>query len=171
MTKLPAKKTSFPSPIDFYADKPRLTQINPAFLPALPCLSACLSARLTACLPSCLPFLLYSKYSTYVLYLPVCLPVCLSVCPSVCLSVCLSACLPAGPPACKKIWSKIAKIKKLVTRTPVSTKRTNRVASKNHTSGIEKNFFLSDLISRGLMGNILKNQTKFRKKNSQYLLG
>jgi hypothetical protein len=83
--------------------------------------------------------------------------VCLSVCPSVCLSVCLSACLPAGLPACKKIWSKIAKIKKLVTCTPVSTKRTYRVASKNHTSGIDK--------------NILKNQTKIRKKNSQYLLG
>ncbi len=50
----------------------------------------------------------------------------------------------------KKIRSKIAKIKKLVTLTPVSTKRTNRVASKKHTSGIDKKFFLSDLISRGL---------------------
>ena len=41
----------------------------------------------------------------------------------------------------KKIRSKIAKIKKLVTRTPGSTKRTNRVASKNHTSGIDKKNF------------------------------
>ncbi len=52
----------------------------------------------------------------------------------------------------KKIRSKIAKIKKLVTRTPVSTKRTNRVASKNHTSGRDKKFVLSNLISRGLRG-------------------
>jgi hypothetical protein len=38
----------------------------------------------------------------------------------------------------KKIRLKIAKIKKLVTRTPVGTKRTNRVSSKNHTSGRDK---------------------------------
>jgi hypothetical protein len=115
--------------------------------------------------------LLYSKYSTYVLYLPVCLPVCLSVCPSVCLSVCLSACLPAGLPACKKISSKIAKIKKLVTRTPVSTKRTNRVASKNHTSGIDKKIFLSDLISRGLMGKHTEKSDQNSKKKFSVLAG
>ncbi len=103
----------------------------------------------------------------HVLYpqcLPVCLPVYLSVCPSVCLSVCLSACLPAGLPACKKIWSKIAKIKKLVTHTPLSTKRTNRVASKFHTSGIDKIFFLSDLISRGLRGKHTEKSGQNKRK-------
>ncbi len=71
----------------------------------------------------------------------------------------------------KKIGSKSAILKKFATRTPVSTKRTNRVGSKNHTSGAHKIFFLSDLISMGLRGNILKNQKKIRKKISQYLLG
>ncbi len=99
------------------------------------------------------------------IFLSVCLSACLSFRLYVCLSVCLSACLPAGLPACKKISSKIAKIKKLVTRTPVSTKRTNRVPSKNHTSGIDKIFFLSDLISRGLMGkHTEKSDQNSRKK-------
>jgi hypothetical protein len=47
---------------------------------------------------------------------------------------------------CKKIRSKFAILRKLVTRTPASTKRTNRVASKNHTSGRDKKNFLSDPI-------------------------
>ncbi len=52
-----------------------------------------------------------------------------------------------------------------MTRTPVSTKRTNRVASKNHTSGIDKKIFLSDLISRGLMGkHTEKSDQNSRKK-------
>jgi hypothetical protein len=58
-----------------------------------------------------------------------------------------------------------------MTHTPVSTKQTNRVASKNHTSGIDKKIFLSDLISRCLRGKLLKNQSKILKTISQYLLG
>ena len=50
---------------------------------------------------------------------------------------------------CKKIRSKFAILKKFVTRTPVSTKQTNRVAPKNHTSGTDKKNFLSDLIFMG----------------------
>ncbi len=37
---------------------------------------------------------------------------------------------------------KFATLRKLATRTPVSTKRTNQVASKNHTSSRDRNFFL-----------------------------
>ncbi len=71
----------------------------------------------------------------------------------------------------KKIRSKIAKIKKFVIRTPVSTKRTNRVASKKHTSGIDKNFFLSDLISKGLRGKYAENLDQNSKKNFSVLAG
>ncbi len=71
----------------------------------------------------------------------------------------------------EKIRSKIAKIKKLVTRTPGSTKRTNRVASKNHTSGIDKNFFLSDLISRGLRGKHTEKSDQNSGKNFSVLAG
>jgi hypothetical protein len=54
---------------------------------------------------------------------------------------------------CKKIRSKFTILKKFATCTTVSTKLTNRVASKKHTSGIDKYFFsLSDIISRGLRG-------------------
>ncbi len=71
----------------------------------------------------------------------------------------------------KKIRSKIAKIKKLVTRTPVSTKRTNQVASKNHTSGIDKIFFLSDLISMGLRGKHTEKSDQNSEKNFSVLAG
>jgi hypothetical protein len=71
----------------------------------------------------------------------------------------------------KKIRSKIAKIKKLVTRTPVSTKRTNRVASINHTSGRDKNFFLSNLICRGLRGKHTGKSDQNSKKNFSVLAG
>jgi hypothetical protein len=43
---------------------------------------------------------------------------------------------------CKKIRSNFAILRKLATRTPVSTKWTNRVASKNHTSVRDRIFFL-----------------------------
>ncbi len=68
----------------------------------------------------------------------------------------------------KKIRSKIAKIKKLVPRTPVSTRR---VASKNHTSGIDKFFFLSDLTSRGLRGKHTEKLDKNSDKNFSVLAG
>jgi hypothetical protein len=71
----------------------------------------------------------------------------------------------------KKIRSKIAKIKKLVTRTPVSTKRTNRVASKNHTSGRDKKFVLSNLISRGLRGKHTEKSDQNSEKNFSVLAG
>ncbi len=71
----------------------------------------------------------------------------------------------------KKIRSKIAKTKKLVTRTPVSTKRTNRVASKNHTSGRDKKIFLSNLISRGLRGKHTGKSDQNSKKNFSVLAG
>ncbi len=71
----------------------------------------------------------------------------------------------------KKIRSKIAKIIKLVTRTPVSTKRTNWVASKNHTSGIDKKNFLSDLISRGLRGIHTEKSDQNSKKKFSVLAG
>ena len=71
----------------------------------------------------------------------------------------------------KKIRSKIAKIKKLVTHTPVSTKRTNRVASKNHTSGIDKKIFLSDLISRGLRGKYTEKSDQNSEKKFSVLAG
>jgi hypothetical protein len=65
---------------------------------------------------------------------------------------------------CKKISSNFAILRKLATRTPVSTKRTNRVASKNHTSGRDLIFFLSDLISRGLRGKYAENSDQNLKK-------
>jgi hypothetical protein len=71
----------------------------------------------------------------------------------------------------KKIRSKIAKITKFVIRTPVSTKRTNWVASKKHTSGIDRIFFLSDLISRGLRGKHAENSDQNSKKNLSVLAG
>ncbi len=71
----------------------------------------------------------------------------------------------------KKIRSKIAKIKKLVTRTPVSTKRTNRVASKNHTFGRDKKFVLSNLISRGLRGKHTEKSDQNSNKNFSVLAG
>ena len=63
----------------------------------------------------------------------------------------------------KKIRLKFAIFKKFATRTPVSTKQTNRVAPKKHTSGIDKKFFLSNLISRGLR----KKHTEKSDKNSE----
>jgi hypothetical protein len=59
----------------------------------------------------------------------------------------------------------------LATRTPVSTKRTNRVASKNHTSGRDRNFFLSDLIYRGLRGKYAENSDQNSKKKFSVLAG
>jgi hypothetical protein len=70
----------------------------------------------------------------------------------------------------KKIRSKIAKIKKLVTP-PVSTKRTNRVASKNHTFGRDKKFVLSNLISRGLRGKHTEKSDQNSEKNFSVLVG
>jgi hypothetical protein len=72
---------------------------------------------------------------------------------------------------CKKIRSNFAILRKLATRTPVSIKRTNWVASKKHTSGIDKNFFLSDLISRDLRGKYAEKSDQNWEKISQYLLG
>ncbi len=72
---------------------------------------------------------------------------------------------------CKKIRSKFAILKKFATRTPVSTKRTNRVASKKHTSGTDKKTFLSDLISRGLMGKHIENSDQNSTKNFSVLAG
>ncbi len=72
---------------------------------------------------------------------------------------------------CKKIRSKWAILKKFATRTPVSTKRTNRVASKNHTSGRDKIIFLSDLISMGLMGKHTEKSDQNSKKIFSVLAG
>ncbi len=58
-----------------------------------------------------------------------------------------------------------------MTRTPASTKRTNRVASKNHTSGRDKNFFLSDPISRGLRGKHTEKSEENSKKIFSVLAG
>jgi hypothetical protein len=55
--------------------------------------------------------------------------------------------------------------------TPVSTKRTNRVASKNHTSGRDKKLFLSDLISRGLRGKHSEKSDPNSKKIFLVLAG
>jgi hypothetical protein len=71
----------------------------------------------------------------------------------------------------KKIRSQIAKIKKLVTRNPVSTKRTNRVAYKNHTSGIDKKNFLWDLISKGQRGKPAEKSDQNSEKNFSVLAG
>jgi hypothetical protein len=71
----------------------------------------------------------------------------------------------------KKIRSKSAILKKIETRTPVSTKRTNRVVSKNHASGTDKKFFLSDLISRGPRGKHTEKSDKNSKKNFSVLAG
>ncbi len=71
----------------------------------------------------------------------------------------------------KKIRSKIAKIKKFVIRTPVSTKQTKCVASKKPTSGRDKKNLLSDLISRGLRGKHTDKSGQNSKKIVQYLLG
>jgi hypothetical protein len=69
----------------------------------------------------------------------------------------------------KKIRSKSSILKKFATRTPVSTKRTNRVASKNHTSGAHKFFFLSDLISMGLRGKHTEKSEQNSEKNFSVL--
>ncbi len=58
-----------------------------------------------------------------------------------------------------------------MTRTPVSTKRTNRVASKKHTSGRDKKIFLSDLISRGLRGKHTEKLEQNSAKNFSVLAG
>jgi hypothetical protein len=58
-----------------------------------------------------------------------------------------------------------------VTRTPGSTKRTNRVASKNHTSGIDKIFFLSDLIPRSLRGKHTEKSDQNSEKKFSVLAG
>ncbi len=71
----------------------------------------------------------------------------------------------------KKIRSNFAILRKLATRTPVSTKRTNRVASKNHTSGRDKKKFLSDLSSRGLRGQYNEKSDQNSKKNFSVLAG
>ena len=65
---------------------------------------------------------------------------------------------------CKKIRSNFAILRKLATRTPVSTKRTNRVASKKHSSGSDKKIFLSDLISRVLRGKHTEKSDQNMKK-------
>jgi hypothetical protein len=72
---------------------------------------------------------------------------------------------------CKKIRSKFAILRKLATRTPVSTKWTNWVASKNHISGRDRNFFLSDLIYRGLKGKYAENSDQNSKKKFSVLAG
>ena len=72
---------------------------------------------------------------------------------------------------CKKIRSKFAILKKLVTRTPVSTKQTNRVAPKKHTSGADKIFFLSDLISRGRRVDHTEKLERNSKKKFSVLAG
>jgi beta-mannanase len=58
-----------------------------------------------------------------------------------------------------------------VTRTPVSTKRTNRVASKNQSSGRDKKIFLSDLISRVLRGKHTEKSDQNSEKNFSVLAG
>ncbi len=58
-----------------------------------------------------------------------------------------------------------------MTRTPASTKRTNRVASKNHTSGRDKKKFLSDPISRGLRGKHTEKSEQISKKIFSVLAG
>ncbi len=60
--------------------------------------------------------------------------------------------------------SKSAILRKLVTRTPARFKRTNRVASKKHTSGTDKKHFLSDLISRVLRGKHTEKSYQNSKK-------
>jgi hypothetical protein len=72
---------------------------------------------------------------------------------------------------CKKIRSKGAILKKIATRTPVSTKQTNRVASKNHTSGRDKKNFLSDLISMGLREKHTDDSDQNSEKNFSVLAG
>jgi hypothetical protein len=53
----------------------------------------------------------------------------------------------------------------------VSTKQTNRVASKKHTSGNDKKFFLSKLISRDLRGKYAEKADQNSKKNFSVLAG
>ncbi len=72
---------------------------------------------------------------------------------------------------CKKIRWKSAIVKKFATRTLVSTKQTNRVPSTNHTSGVDKIFFLSDLISRGLRGKITEKSDQNSNNNFSGLAG
>ena len=71
----------------------------------------------------------------------------------------------------KKIRSQFAILKKFAPHTPVSTKWTNRVASKKHTSGTDKKIFLSDLIFRGLMGKHTEKSDQKLKKNFSVLAG
>ncbi len=58
-----------------------------------------------------------------------------------------------------------------MTRTPASIKQTNRVASKNHTSGRDKKKFLSDPISRGLRGKHTEKSEQNSKKIFSVLAG
>jgi hypothetical protein len=53
----------------------------------------------------------------------------------------------------------------------VSTKRTNRVASKKHTSGNNKKIFLSELTSRDLRGENAEKSDQNLKKNFSVLAG
>jgi hypothetical protein len=64
---------------------------------------------------------------------------------------------------CKKIRSNFAILN--------CTKRTNLVASKKHTSGRDRIFVLSDLISKGLRGNYAENSDQNSKKNFLVLAG
>jgi hypothetical protein len=73
---------------------------------------------------------------------------------------------------CKKIRSKFAILRKLATRTPVSTNRSFSFIPKKGTLESPKKYFLPDSFSRGLTGyntgKLLKNS---RKKIPCYLLG
>ena len=51
----------------------------------------------------------------------------------------------------------------------MSTKQTNRVAPKKYTSGANKKFFLSDLISRGISEYHTENSDKNSNNNSSVL--
>jgi hypothetical protein len=72
---------------------------------------------------------------------------------------------------CKKIRSNFAILRNLGTRTPVSIERTNRVASKKHTSGNDKKNFLSELISRDLRGKYAEKSDQNSKKKFSVLAG
>ncbi len=71
----------------------------------------------------------------------------------------------------KKIRSKFVILRKLVTRTPVSTNGTFSSIPKNGTSGWKKNFFFQ-IRFLGILGStISKNGWKIRKKIPWYLVG
>jgi hypothetical protein len=71
----------------------------------------------------------------------------------------------------KKIRSKFAILRKLVTRTPVSTNRSFSSKPKKGTSGFQKKFFFPDLFLGGPREYFTEKWLKNSKKNSLVLGG